>query len=253
MVPFSPVARRSLGDQVFDQLSAQILRGELAPGEGLPPERSLVELLGVNRQAVREALKRLEQAGLVDVLHGGGTTVTDWRRRAGLDLLPRLLVAVDGTIDPGVVRSIMEFRGLVGPDVAARCAERAVAATTASLTEVARSYDAVTAVTPLDELAALDTLLWQTLVDGADNIAYRLAYNALRSKYVAVESVMRSVLAEELTALDLRRRMVAAVLAGDGVAARALATDLLAIGTAAVAAAVSSSPHPRTEHPEAIR
>jgi GntR family transcriptional regulator, transcriptional repressor for pyruvate dehydrogenase complex len=252
-VPFSPVARRSLGDQVFDQLAAQILRGELTPGEALPPERSLVELLGVNRQAVREALKRLEQAGLVDVLHGGGTTVTDWRRRAGLDLLPRLLVSADGTIDPGVVRAIMELRSLVGPDVAARCAERAVPAVTESLAAIARSYDAVALDSPLGELAALDTLLWQTLVDGADNIAYRLAYNALRSEYVAVESVMRSVLAEELTALDLRRRLVAAVLAGDAPTARAAATDLLAIGTAAVAAALSASPLPRPERPEAAR
>jgi GntR family transcriptional regulator, transcriptional repressor for pyruvate dehydrogenase complex len=252
-VPFSPVARRSLGDQVFDQLAAQILQGELAPGEVLPPERSLVELLGVNRQAVREALKRLEQAGLVDVLHGGGTTVTDWRRRAGLDLLPRLLVAADGTIDPGVVRSIMELRALIGPDAAARCAERAVPAVTEALTSIARSYDAVSGDTPLDELAALDTALWQTVIDGADNIAYRLAHNALRSEYVAVESVMRSVLADELRALELRRPMVAAVLAGDAATARTVATDLLAIGTAAVAAAVSSSPLPRPEHPEAAR
>lgn len=252
-MPFRPVARRSLGDQVFDQLTDQILRGDLAPGEALPPERALVEVLGVNRQAVREALKRLEQAGLVDVLHGGGTTVTDWRRRAGLDLLPRLLVSADGTIDPGVVRSVMELRALIGPDVAARCAERAVPSVTGALTEVARAYDEATGDAPLDDLAALDTRLWQTMVDGADNIAYRLAYNALRSEYVAVESVLRSVLAEELRALDLRRRVLAAVLAGDSATARAAATDLLAIGTAAVTGAVSSSPLPRPEHPEAAR
>lgn len=241
-MPLTPVARRSLGDQVFDQLAEQILRGELLPSQPLPAERTLVDVLGVNRQAVREALKRLEQAGLVDVVHGGGTTVTDWRRCAGLDLLPRLLVDSEGRIDPGVVRSIMEFRAVVGPDVAARCAERATPAVTKELSDVALAYEELDAAGPLEDLGDLDTRLWQALVDGADNIAYRLAYNALRSEYAAVETSMRAVLAEELRALPLRRRLLTAVLAGRPDDARRAAAALLALGTAAVAEALSPTP-----------
>ena len=48
---------------------------------------------------MREALQRLSQAGLVEVRHGGSTTVRDFRTSAGLDLLPRLLVR-DGELDP---------------------------------------------------------------------------------------------------------------------------------------------------------
>ena len=68
------VARtQPLPDAVYSALSAQILRGELRPGDALPSERLLAEEFAVNRHAIREAMKRLQQAGLVRVSHGGAT------------------------------------------------------------------------------------------------------------------------------------------------------------------------------------
>ena len=64
-----PVARSSLSDAVFDQLAQQILTERIEPGEPLPPERELAKALGVNRGAVREGLKRLAQAGLIEQPH----------------------------------------------------------------------------------------------------------------------------------------------------------------------------------------
>ena len=60
-----PVNRRSVPEVVFDQIVAEVLSGEMQPGESLPSERRLAEVLGVSRPAVREALKRLSAAGLV--------------------------------------------------------------------------------------------------------------------------------------------------------------------------------------------
>ena len=50
-----PVARKSLSDAVFDQLSQEIVQGRMRPGTPLPSERSLCDMLRVNRGAVREA------------------------------------------------------------------------------------------------------------------------------------------------------------------------------------------------------
>jgi GntR family transcriptional regulator, transcriptional repressor for pyruvate dehydrogenase complex len=113
-MPLEPIARRSVTDEVFAQLSAEVLNGDLAAGENLPSERRLAEVLGVSRPSVRQALQRLANAGLVDVRHGDATTVRDFRRTAGLSLLPQLLLA-GGGLDIGVVRSILETRLLVGP------------------------------------------------------------------------------------------------------------------------------------------
>src|SRR5664279_5763580 len=85
------VERRSVPDEVFDQIVAEVVAGDLGPGESLPSERRLAEVLGVSRPAVREALQRVAHAGLVDVRQGDATTVRDFRRSGGLDLLPRLL------------------------------------------------------------------------------------------------------------------------------------------------------------------
>ena len=113
-MPLQPVSRRSVPDEVYDQLVGELVDGGLAPGESLPSERRLAELLGVSRPAVREALQRLAHAGLVEVRQGDATTVRDFRRLGGLDLLPRLLV-FGGQIDLKVARSILEARLYVGP------------------------------------------------------------------------------------------------------------------------------------------
>jgi DNA-binding FadR family transcriptional regulator len=136
-----PVARRLVPENVFDQLLGEVVDGELAAGDSLPSERRLAEVLGVSRPAVREALQRLSHARVVEVRHGGSTTVRDFRRFAGLDLLPRLLVR-DGELDPAVGRSILQARQAIAPAVAAQAAETAGAAAT----EVLRS-----AVTRLEQ------------------------------------------------------------------------------------------------------
>ena len=128
-------------DDVFDHLVGQILDGGLAPGDALPGERGLAETLGVNRQAVREALKRLEAIGLVSIQHGGSTRAQDFRTHAGLEILPRLIVR-DGGIDPAVVRSILEMRACLGPDAARLAADRATPAAAQAITDVVTEMEA---------------------------------------------------------------------------------------------------------------
>jgi GntR family transcriptional repressor for pyruvate dehydrogenase complex len=65
--------------QVREQLEASIERGDYKPGDRLPSERELVELLGVSRVSVREAIRSLEAVGLVEVQHGRGCFVTSSR------------------------------------------------------------------------------------------------------------------------------------------------------------------------------
>ncbi|MCW2765786.1 MAG: transcriptional regulator, GntR family, partial [Nocardioides sp.] len=49
-----PVNRRSVPDEVFDQVLAEVVDGGIGAGEPLPSERRLAEVLGVSRPAVRE-------------------------------------------------------------------------------------------------------------------------------------------------------------------------------------------------------
>ena len=122
---FQTVEKRSLSEAVYAQLRDRILSDELSAGEELPSERVLTELLGVNRGAVREALKRLQQARLIAVRHGGATQVLDWRREAGLEMLPSLLVSASGQINTEVARGILSLRQSLAPTIAAAAAQQA--------------------------------------------------------------------------------------------------------------------------------
>ena len=73
---------------------------------------------------MREALKRLQQAGLVAISQGGATRVRDWRHHGGLELL------LEGEVPESLnaARAAMEMRACIGADAARRCAQRADAA-----------------------------------------------------------------------------------------------------------------------------
>lgn len=240
-----PVQRRSLADAVFDQLAGQILTGRLAVAEALPPERALTDHFQVNRQAVREALQRLAQMGLVDIRHGDATRVADFARSAGLDLLQRLLVNADGVVDVAVVRSVMEMRAALGPDVAGRCAQRATPAAIEALSEVLDELAGLIAVGGESvALAAADLAFWDALVDGSDNIAYRLAFNSLRRVYEPAIAVLAPVLLAELVDVEGHRAITEAVITGDRTGAEDAAWALLARGTGAMTTLLAGSPRP---------
>jgi GntR family transcriptional repressor for pyruvate dehydrogenase complex len=235
-MPLKPVERRSASAAVFEQLATEVLDGGLEPGQALPPERSLTGLLEVNRQAIREALQRLAQAGLVEITHGGPTKVLDYRRSGGLDLLPRLLVDGDG-FDPEVVRSVMEMRATIGPDVARLAAERAPTAIVEAVRSVVTDMKSEN---DIGSLARLDVELWDLLVDASDNIAYRLSFNGLRAVYEPILELVFPVLQDELRDLRSRELIADALERGDGAAAADAAGQLLAKGTTAMLKATAA-------------
>ena len=59
--------RGSLGEAAFERLREGIAGGKWAPGERLPSERALAARLAISRPALREAVKRLEGEGLIEV------------------------------------------------------------------------------------------------------------------------------------------------------------------------------------------
>ena len=218
-----PITRRSVSDQVFDQVLSDVVEGELAVGEPLPSERRLAEVLGISRPAVREALQRIAQTGLVEVRHGGATTVRDYRRHAGLDLLPRLLVR-GGRLDAAIARSIVEARTQVGPVIAAMAAERS------GPTVAARLEDVVAELADTDDAVRWQELAleyWDVVVDGADSIVYRLMFNSLRAAYEPALPALSGVLAEEVGQVEPYRLLAAAIGAGDPATARAAAERVL--------------------------
>jgi DNA-binding FadR family transcriptional regulator len=213
----------TVSGQIHARLRADILGGRYDAGDALPSERRLSEELETSRHAVREALKRLQQAGLVSISQGGATRVRDWRHHGGLELL--LDVAAEGDAPDALhaPRAAMEMRACIGADAARRCAQRGSAALRAQLRARAEQLAAV------DDLAARNAhyeVLWDEIVDGADNIAYRLALTTLVARQ-RIASVKADAVAAELGDAEAIRALAGAIADGEADAAHGLARDLL--------------------------
>jgi GntR family transcriptional regulator, transcriptional repressor for pyruvate dehydrogenase complex len=231
-----PVNRRSVPEDVFEQIVSGVLSGEMQPGEALPSERRLAEVLGVSRPAIREALKRVSAAGLVEVRQGDATTVRDFRRHAGLDLLPRMLLRA-GELDLSVVRSILEARLHNGQKVAELAALRRRPELAALLDEAVGDLEAETDPVARQRYALT---FWDHVVDGADSIVFRLMYNTLRATYEPALPALAAVMAAEVGRPDAYRELAATIAAGDPAAAKNAAIDLLEPATAAMLAVIAN-------------
>ena len=239
-MPLQPINRRSVPDEVFDQVLAEVVDGEIGAGESLPSERRLAEVLGVSRPAVREALQRMAQTRLLEVRHGGATTVRDFKRFAGLDLLPQLLVR-RGTLDAKVARSILEARLAVGPAVAALAAERGGPTLAAVLTDTVDALAAVDDGPTGDVERQLHALeFWDQVVDAADSLVFRLMFNSMRAAYEPALEALAPAMADEVGQVNAYRVLTAAIGAGDPDTARAAAERVLRPATDNLIAALAA-------------
>jgi GntR family transcriptional regulator, transcriptional repressor for pyruvate dehydrogenase complex len=233
-----PLKRKSLAESVYEQLRDHILHGDLEPGDELPAERILSEQLNVNRSAVREGLKRLEQAGLVSIQQGESTKILDFTKSAGLNMLATLIIRPDGTINTTVVRSVLEMRTSMAIDVARCCAARSPEKTNRALRENIQQM--ASSPSDLRELQRLAMQFWGLLVGGTNNIAYQLAYNSLDATYRSIEAQLRFTLAAELQCLEHYERLQQCVETQDSDGAAKAAKAIVVLGQQAIAAVLDA-------------
>ena len=108
------------------------------------------------------------------------------------------------------MRSIVEMRSALAPDIARRAAERArPAQLDGARSAWSRRWRAAPADLPALQALAID--FWSQLVDASDNLAYRLAYNSLRATYDQCRELFTHVLADEIGDLRRYRAIAAAV------------------------------------------
>lgn len=102
---FEPIGHESVADAAVAQIEDMIAAGILKEGRKLPSERDLAEALNISRPKLREALKTLEERGLVITRHGEGTVIAPLTGKA---MLPALL-ALYGRHEPAFF-DYLEYR-----------------------------------------------------------------------------------------------------------------------------------------------
>ena len=117
-------------EMVVDHVRGQIERGEVRPGDRLPPERELAHHIGVSRPSVRAGLRSLSALGVVVTRHGSGTYIADGPPQ--LDSRPlSMLAALHGFTH----EQMFEARRVLEVGVAGLAAERATGDQIAAMAE----------------------------------------------------------------------------------------------------------------------
>lgn len=115
------VTRSRLNDEIVSIIQKQIMSGAIAPGARLPTERDLAESFKVNRNTVREALRKLENLDLLEIRHGDGVYVKNYLESGNLDLI-KVAVSLDENNE--TLLNVLEARNMVVPEMAYRAAQR---------------------------------------------------------------------------------------------------------------------------------
>ena len=171
--------RPAVAQRVFSSLLEAILSGRYAPGEKLPPQRSLAAEAGVTMGSVREALKRLEQMNLIEVRHGDGMRVRDWRGHGGLDVIAHGLL-LSGGLQAGVLTDVLEARGIMLVELAGLAAARCSPEQAERLGSLAGALAAPPGPAAAQEL---DFVFFAELAEAAGNLVFVLILNSIRGLY----------------------------------------------------------------------
>jgi GntR family transcriptional repressor for pyruvate dehydrogenase complex len=109
---FRPIRPHRTFEQAVIQIAEAIANGTLRPGSALPGERTLAAEMDVSRRTIREAMKVLAEAGIVDVVPGPGGGTTVLTEMVPADLTFRVETHVAELSD------VLEARRLIEPRVA---------------------------------------------------------------------------------------------------------------------------------------
>ncbi len=177
--PTWPKRPARLGTAVVDVLVDRIVSGELEPGTLLPTEPRLCEAFSVSRTVVREAVKILEQKGLVRARQGQGTRVAmpdEWNL-----LDPMVLAAsVRHDQDLRILDDLVELRRVLESEMARQAA---VKATADDLAEMKRLLDQMSAEVAMPERHLLaDVQFHDAIMRSSGNKLGRAVVRAIHSE-----------------------------------------------------------------------
>ena len=196
----------NLASALAAELVGRIVRGQHPPGSALPPEPVLCETFSVSRTVVREAVKMLQEKGLVQVRQGSGTTVTP---RATWNVLDELVLAASIAEPDGldVLDDLVVTRRLLESDMAHVAARLATADVVEGLLALVARMDSLVEdpMAYADQDRAFHDLIMRT----SGNRIARAVVRALESQVLNTSRYMGQPLREHCVASNQGHRRIA--------------------------------------------
>ena len=172
--------------RIATQLMELIELQKLLPGDKLPPERQLADLLEVSRPSLREALHILQAQGLVQIKHGQGTFVQE--PVVAQELRASVMTKTHG------LNELFDAREVLEVPASKWAAEKATKEDIRLLRATLNQIDTITAIEPIDfdQLQALDAKFHLTIVGIAGNRFINQTLNVLQDVMkMSMETTLR--------------------------------------------------------------
>lgn len=227
---FPPIDHGRTADEVVRQVELLILEGVLRDGDRLPGERDLSERFGVSRPILREALKELENRGLLVSRHGGGTFVADIVGQVFSEPLAALVSRHErATAD------YLEYRRELEGLTAELAARRATEADRTQIARIVADMEAAHDRGDFEDELAADIELHTAIGEAAHNIVLlhtlRACYRLLSEGIVHHRRLIFALPGARDRLLEQHRALADAILSGDAARARQAAEDHIAYVT----------------------
>lgn len=203
-----------ISDQRASRIATQLIElieiQKLLPGDKLPPERQLAELLAVSRPSLREALHILQAQGIVQIKHGQGTFIQE--PRVAQELRASLLSTTHG------LNELFDAREVLEVPASKWATEKATKEDIRLLRATLNQIDTITAIEPIDydQLQSLDAKFHLTIVGIAGNRFINQTLNVLQDVMrMSMETTLRLPGRSEISRNE-HHEILAAIENGDG-------------------------------------
>ena len=222
VVPFHvKLSAPSAVDGIVDSFRTMIETGQLKVGDDLPAERDLAEQLGVGRNTVREAIRRLEAYGIVETKNKRGARVVNKSVEAMINIL-----SFKFENDFATFHDVQHFRKIVEAGLADDVVANARPADIAAFRKL---NGRLSTAKNAEAMSELDLLFHQEFVRMSRNQTAAKMYDVLSGTMLQIMLLGKSRDGGERAMVD-HERIVAALEAGDTEALRQRISDHLAIG-----------------------
>lgn len=209
---------------VVDRMHELIRDGEWSVGARIPAEPELVEMFGVGRNTIREAVRALEHSGLLAPRRGDGTYVRSRNVLAG---------AIARCVTTTEIEDLLSTRRALETEAAALAAQRGDAAAVTRLRGLLADADAALDANDIARYTTLDIEFHIALIEASGN-------HLLIEIFDGIGEVMRAA-HESIVVASVHNghpeghaEVVAAIAAGDADAARAAVHSYLEIALGAL-------------------
>ena len=213
------IRTRNVADQIVDRLVTAVALGVYVPGQRLPSERELAEMLKVSRTAVREALHRLAEAGYVEVRRGrtGGSFVLSGWGPSSAEMVGRHLLPNWDRFE-----ALFDARRLIEPLIARTAAERR---TPADITAISSALSLYEFAGDREASRRSDELLHRAIGDASHNPVLLGISTQIRSRVSLNLGAEPYTPAVRRKAAHQHAELADAVISGDGDRAAAVAAS----------------------------